>query len=74
MAEKLGLEKISVLSPSKKMLLKLITYIPESHLEKVRNALFEAGAGVICNYDQCGFAVPGTGSFRGNENTKPFLG
>jgi len=74
MAEKLGLEKISVLSPSKKMLLKLITYIPESHLEKVRNALFEAGAGVIGNYDQCGFAVPGTGSFRGNENTKPFLG
>ena len=74
MAEKLGLEKISILSPSKNMLLKLITYIPESHLEKVRNALFDAGAGVIGNYDQCGFAVPGTGSFRGNEYTKPFLG
>ncbi len=74
MAEKLGLEKITVLSPSNSMLLKLITYIPESHLDKVRNALFEAGAGVIGNYDQCGFAVSGTGSFRGNENTNPFLG
>ena len=54
--------------------MKLVTYIPESHLEKVRNALFEAGAGVIGNYDNCGFATSGTGSFRGNEKTKPFLG
>ena len=74
MAEKLGLEKITVLSPSENRLLKLVTFIPESHLEKVKNALFEAGAGVIGNYDQCGFTTSGTGSFRGNENTKPFLG
>ena len=74
MAEKLGLEEIKVLSPSENRLIKLVTYIPESHLEKVRNALFEAGAGVIGNYDQCGFTTVGTGSFRGNENTKPFTG
>ncbi len=74
MAEKLGLEDISVLSPLEKRLLKLITYIPESHLEEVRSALFEAGAGVIGNYDYCGFAAPGTGSFRGNEMTNPFRG
>src|ERR1035437_51728 len=74
MAEKIGLEEISVLSPSEKLLLKLVTYIPESHLEAVRNALFEAGAGVIGNYDKCGFATSGTGSFRANEMTKPFRG
>jgi dinuclear metal center YbgI/SA1388 family protein len=74
MAEKLGLEEITILSPSQNRLIKLVTYIPEAHLEKVRNALFEAGAGVIGNYDQCGFATVGTGSFRGNENTKPFTG
>ena len=74
MAEKIGLEEISVLSPSENRLLKLVTYIPESHLEVVRNALFEAGAGVIGNYDQCGFATSGTGSYRGNEMTKPFRG
>jgi len=40
----------------------------------VTNALFEAGAGVIGNYDNCGFSVSGTGSFRGNEMTNPFIG
>jgi dinuclear metal center YbgI/SA1388 family protein len=74
MAEKLGLENIQVLSPSENRLLKLVTYIPESHFEKVKNALFETGAGVIGNYDNCGFATSGTGSYRGNEKTKPFLG
>jgi dinuclear metal center YbgI/SA1388 family protein len=74
MAEKLGLEDIKILSPSENRLLKLVTFIPELHYEKVSNALFEAGAGVIGNYDQCGFASSGTGSFRGNENTQPFTG
>ena len=74
MAEKLNLKEIKVLSPLERKLLKLVTYIPESHLDKVRNALFEAGAGVIGNYDRCGFSTPGTGSFRGNEATKPFVG
>jgi dinuclear metal center YbgI/SA1388 family protein len=74
MAEKLGLGEIKVLSPLEKKLLKLVTYIPESHLEKVKDALFEAGAGVIGNYDQCGFSTSGTGSYRGNESTKPFIG
>jgi len=74
MAEKLKLNNIKVLSPVKNSLLKLVTYIPESHLEKVREAIFKAGAGVIGNYDQCGFTTSGTGSFRGNENAKPFIG
>ena len=71
---KLGLEDISVLAPSTNQLLKLVTYIPESHFEKVRDKIFEAGAGVIGNYDKCGFSVPGTGSFRGNEDANPFTG
>jgi dinuclear metal center YbgI/SA1388 family protein len=74
MAEKIGLQKINVLAPSSDKLLKLVTYIPESHLEAVRNALFDAGAGVIGNYDQCGFASSGTGSFRAGEMTNPFRG
>jgi dinuclear metal center YbgI/SA1388 family protein len=74
MAEKIGLQKIKVLSPSADKLLKLVTYIPESHFEAVRNALFDAGAGVTGNYDQCGFASSGTGSFRAGEMTNPFTG
>jgi len=74
MAEKLTLEKVRVLSPIKNRMLKLITYIPESHLENVREALFEAGAGVVGNYDHCGFISSGTGSFRGGENSNPYAG
>ncbi|MDQ1333031.1 MAG: hypothetical protein QG576_1066 [Bacteroidota bacterium] len=74
MAEKLKLKNINVLVPLKHRLLKLVTYIPENHLDKVRDALFGAGAGVIGNYDQCSFITPGTGSFRGGEGTSPFVG
>ncbi|MCE5348087.1 MAG: Nif3-like dinuclear metal center hexameric protein [Bacteroidales bacterium] len=74
MAEKLGLQNITVLSPLTNRLLKLVTFIPESHLEKVRESLWEAGAGMIGKYDKCGFLTSGTGSFRGDENSKPFVG
>lgn len=74
MAEKLGLVNVSVLEPLKNRLLKLVTFIPDEHLDNVREALFKAGAGVTGNYDKCGFTVKGTGSFRGNENSNPFVG
>jgi dinuclear metal center YbgI/SA1388 family protein len=74
MALKLNLQNLKVLVPLKGRLLKLVTFIPESHFEKVRGALFEAGAGAIGNYDQCGFTVSGTGSFRAGENADPFIG
>ncbi|MZP54583.1 MAG: Nif3-like dinuclear metal center hexameric protein, partial [Bacteroidales bacterium] len=74
MAEKLNLLNIRVLSPLKNRLLKLVTFIPEASLDKVREALFDAGAGVIGNYDRCAFAVKGTGSFRGNSLTDPYVG
>jgi dinuclear metal center YbgI/SA1388 family protein len=74
MAEKIGLKKVAVLAPMEKALLKLVTFIPESHVKDVQKAVFEAGAGVVGNYDNCGFSVSGTGSFRGNEMTNPFRG
>ena len=74
MAEKLNLQNISVLAPLKNRLLKLVTFIPDSHLNQVREAMFSAGAGITGNYDNCGFCVQGMGSFRGNENSKPFTG
>ncbi len=74
LADKLKLRKITVLAPLKNRLLKLITFVPDTHLDKVRDAIFNAGAGFIGNYDYCGFTTQGKGSFRGNENTKPFTG
>jgi dinuclear metal center YbgI/SA1388 family protein len=74
MAEKLNLQNLRVLSPLKNHLLKLVTYIPEDHLEKVQEAIFKAGAGVIGNYDKCSFILTGTGSFRGGAKSTPFAG
>ena len=74
MALKLRLENISVLRTLKNKLQKLVTFVPEDHLGRVREAIFSAGAGVIGNYDLCGFTAGGTGSFRGGENTSPFTG
>jgi len=55
MARKLGLTSIRVLDPLCGRLIKLVTYIPSTHVESVRSALFEAGAGHIGNYDKCSF-------------------
>jgi dinuclear metal center YbgI/SA1388 family protein len=74
MAEKLNLRNIRVLAPLKNKLLKLVTYVPDNHLDKVRKAVFCAGAGVIGGYDNCSFTTPGTGSFRAGEGTDPFAG
>jgi dinuclear metal center YbgI/SA1388 family protein len=74
MAEKLSLNNTKVLSPLNGRLLKLVTFVPESQIEKVSEAVFGAGAGVIGNYDKCSYNVSGYGTFRGNEKTTPFAG
>lgn len=73
-AEKLGLKNTSILSAKSGQLKKLITFVPKDHHEKVLGSLFEAGAGRIGNYDMCSFNLEGTGTFRGNENSDPFIG
>jgi len=53
---------------------KLGFYVPASHLEQVKTALFAAGAGRIGNYDSCCWQTPGQGQFRALEGSQPFLG
>lgn len=55
-------------------MLKLTFYVPESHLNKVKSAVFQAGGGKIGNYDQCCWEVAGSGQFRPLEGSQPFLG
>ncbi len=54
--------------------LKLVTFVPESALDQVRDALATAGAGLIGNYERCSFGAPGTGTFLGNESANPRVG
>lgn len=72
--EKIGLLNQRILVPAEMNLLKLTTFVPEAHLEIVREALFEAGAGSIGNYDQCSFSTLGSGTFRGNAESNPYVG
>ncbi len=72
--QKLGLKNLSILSPKKGILRKLVTFCPINKADAVRTALFAAGAGKIGDYNECSFNVEGTGTFRAGENTKPFIG
>lgn len=55
-------------------MLKLIYYVPESHLESSKTAIFEAGAGGIGNYEHCAWQVLGTGQFKPMKGAQPFIG
>jgi dinuclear metal center YbgI/SA1388 family protein len=72
--EKLNLRNCHILAPAPNFLKKLVTFVPTADAENVRKALFDAGAGHIGNYDSCSFNSIGTGSFRGNEQTNPYVG
>lgn len=71
---KLGLTNTKILCPKTGLLRKLHTYVPFEQVEKVRSALFLAGAGQIGNYSDCSFSAAGIGTFRAGKNTQPFVG
>jgi dinuclear metal center YbgI/SA1388 family protein len=72
--ETLELTNCRILAPKGGLLKKLVTYVPADKAEQVRNALFHAGAGNIGNYSECSFNADGTGTFKGNEDTNPYVG
>lgn len=74
LAKILNLQHVRILDPQKDKLLKLVTYVPHSHAELVRSALFNVGAGHIGNYDCCSYNVAGEGTFRAGELAKPYVG
>jgi len=72
--EALGLKNTKILIPKQNFIQKLVTYTIPENTEKVRNALFNAGAGNIGNYDNCSFNSEGFSSYRGNEKSNPVVG
>jgi hypothetical protein len=53
---------------------KLVVFVPSESLDRLRDALFEAGAGRIGDYERCSWYTEGTGTFRGGEGTQPAIG
>ena len=52
----------------------LVVYVPEDNLENVKSAAFSAGGGKIGNYSHCSWQVKGTGQFKPETGSVPFLG
>lgn len=74
MARRLELQQCSILSPKRELLRKLYTFVPQADAERVRAALFAAGAGHIGAYNECSFNVEGRGTFKAGEGTTPYVG
>jgi len=53
---------------------KLVWFVPASHLQATRDAVFAAGAGRIGDYSRCSWATLGDGTFFGGDGTRPALG
>ncbi len=56
------------------MMYLVYVYVPESHLEELKGALFAAGGGRIGNYDSCSWQTAGEGQFRPLEGSDPYSG
>lgn len=73
--EILGFEDCKVLDVTdSETLYKLAVYVPVSHEQVVRDAICEVGAGHIGNYSNCTFNINGRGTFKPQEDSKPFIG
>jgi len=72
--EKLNLKNKQILSPSGEKLRKLVCYVPSSHTEQLRIALFDAGAGHIGKYSSCSYNTEGIGTFMPEKGSNPFVG
>jgi structural hemagglutinin/hemolysin toxin protein RtxA len=53
---------------------KLIFFVPETHVESVKDAVFQAGAGKQGHYDQCAWQTLGQGQFRPLKGAQPHIG
>jgi hypothetical protein len=53
---------------------KLAFFVPASHVEVVKAAVFAAGGGRIGGYEHCAWQILGQGQFRPMAGSQPFLG
>lgn len=73
-SDALGLINTKILVPKQNFIQKLVSYTIPENVETLRNALFDAGAGKIGNYEDCSFNSKGIGTYMGNEDSNPEIG
>ena len=74
LAERLDLMNTRPLVPLEQGLAKLVTFVPSEHLDRVSEAVFAAGGGIVGGYTRCAFGQAGRGSYLAPEGGKPFFG
>ena len=74
LANRLGLSDVGFLDGFDETLYKLAVFVPEDAFGSVRQALADAGAGRIGDYEACAFSVAGTGFFKPGAHTDPHIG
>jgi dinuclear metal center YbgI/SA1388 family protein len=75
LAQELELIDVEVLTPTTQdPWYKLVVFIPDGYEDPVRQALGDAGLGVIGRYSHCSFASPGQGTYRPLPGAQPYQG
>jgi len=74
LAKKIGLINIDFLLKNYRIDKKIVVYVPLGHVDRVRTAMADAGAGVIGKYNECSFGSLGTGTFRPSIGATPYFG
>lgn len=74
MAQKLGLRNVRILVPQQGTLRKLAVFVPTAQAAQVEQAMFNAGAGRLGDYDSCSYRVAGEGRYRALPGANPFAG
>ena len=55
-------------------MVKIVTFVPLTHADVVRDAIGKAGGGKIGNYTFCSFSSIGTGRFKAGQGAHPAIG
>src|SRR5262245_19021847 len=55
-------------------MIQIFVFVPETHVEELKNSMFDAGCGKIGNYDHCCFMHSGLGQFRPLKGSQAYLG
>ena len=75
LADRLKLQNVASLRPRPAVeQFKVVTFVPQSHLDAVQTALWNSGAGVIGEYQKCSFRTSGVGTFFGSDAANPAVG
>jgi dinuclear metal center YbgI/SA1388 family protein len=74
LAKMLRLKNVKFLELAEGNQFKISVFVPEESVEKLSDELFNSGAGIIGNYENCSFRMKGEGTFKGNEKAKPVIG